>query len=172
VLLRFHDLVLEHQDEVLDLIQLENGKARRHAFEEILDVCMTARYYAHTAADYLSPKRRQGAQLVLTQVWEHHHPKGLVGIISPWNYPLTLGISDALPAIVAGNAVLAKPDQQTPFSALWAVRLLEEAGMPPGLVQVVTGSGRGTGDTDHRAVRLLDVHRFHGRGSHRRRSGW
>jgi succinate-semialdehyde dehydrogenase / glutarate-semialdehyde dehydrogenase len=141
VLLRFHDLVLEHQDEVLDLIQLENGKARRHAFEEILDVCLTARYYANTAADYLGPKRRQGAQLALTHVTELHHPKGLVGIISPWNYPLTLGISDALPAIVAGNAVLAKPDQQTPFSALWAVRLLEEAGMPPGLVQVVTGSG-------------------------------
>jgi succinate-semialdehyde dehydrogenase/glutarate-semialdehyde dehydrogenase len=74
-------------------------------------------------------------------VWEHHPPKGLVGIISPWNYPLTLGISDALPAIVAGNAVLAKPDDQTPFSALWAVRLLEEAGMPQGLVQIVTGPG-------------------------------
>jgi succinate-semialdehyde dehydrogenase/glutarate-semialdehyde dehydrogenase len=141
VLLRFHDLVLQHQDEVLDLIQMENGKARRHAFEEVLDVCLTARYYANTAADYLRPKRRQGVQLVLTQVTELHHPKGLVGIISPWNYPLTLGISDALPAIVAGNAVLTKPDQQTPFSALWAVRLLEEAGMPPGLIQVITGSG-------------------------------
>lgn len=141
VLLRFHDLVLKRQDEVLDLIQLENGKARRHAFEEILDVCLTARYYANTAADYLRPKRRQGVQLALTQVTELHHPKGLVGIISPWNYPLTLGISDALPAIVAGNAVLTKPDQQTPFSALWAAALLEEAGMPPGLVQVLTGFG-------------------------------
>jgi succinate-semialdehyde dehydrogenase / glutarate-semialdehyde dehydrogenase len=141
ILLRFHDLVLQRQDEVLDLIQLENGKARRHAFEEIIDVCMVSRYYAHTADDYLRPKRRRGAQLALTQVWELHHPKGLVGIISPWNYPLTLGISDALPAIIAGNAVLTKPDQQTPFSTLWAVRLLEEAGMPAGLVQVVTGSG-------------------------------
>lgn len=141
VLLRFHDLVLQRQDEVLDIIQLENGKARRHAFEEVADVCLTARYYAHTAANYLKPTRRQGVQLILTEVWEYHHPKGLVGIISPWNYPLTLGISDALPAIVAGNAVLAKPDQQTPFSALWAVRLLEEAGMPPGVVQVVTGAG-------------------------------
>jgi succinate-semialdehyde dehydrogenase/glutarate-semialdehyde dehydrogenase len=141
VLVRFHDLVLQRQDEVLDLIQLENGKARRHAFEEVMDVCLTARYYAHTAADYLKPKRRQGVQLMLTEVWEHHHPKGVVGIVSPWNYPLTLGISDALPALVAGNAVLAKPDRQTPFSALWAVRLLEEAGMPTGLVQVITGSG-------------------------------
>ncbi|PQM45775.1 Putative succinate-semialdehyde dehydrogenase [NADP(+)] 2 [Mycobacterium talmoniae] len=139
------------QDEVLDLIQLENGKARRHAFEEILDVCLTARYYANTAAGYLGPKRRQGVQLALTKVTELHHPKGLVGIISPWNYPLTLGISDALPALVAGNAVLAKPDQQTPFSALWAVTLLEAAGMPPGLVQVVTGSGSelGTPIIDH-----------------------
>jgi succinate-semialdehyde dehydrogenase/glutarate-semialdehyde dehydrogenase len=141
MLLRFHDLVLEHQDEVLDIIQLENGKARRHAFEEVIDVCLTARYYANTAADYLRPKRRQGVQLMLTEVWEHHHPKGLVGVISPWNYPLTLGISDALPAIVAGNAILAKPDDRTPFSALWAVNMLEKAGMPSGLVQVVTGPG-------------------------------
>ena len=126
---------------MLDLIQLENGKARRHAFEEVIDVGLASRYYAHTADAYLSPKRRQGVQLMLTEAWEHHHPKGLVGIISPWNYPLTLGISDALPAIVAGNAVLAKPDERTPFSALWAVRLLEEAGMPPGLVQIVTGPG-------------------------------
>lgn len=141
VLLRFHDLVLRRQDEVLDLIQLESGKARRHAFEEVADVAITARYYAHTAEEYLRPKRRQGVQLALTEVWEHHHPKGLVGVISPWNYPLTLGISDALPAIVAGNAVLAKPDDRTPFSALWAVRLLEDAGLPAGLVQVVTGPG-------------------------------
>ena len=141
VLLRLHDLVLAHQDEVLDLIQLENGKARRHAFEEVIDVALTARYYAHTAEDYLRPKRRQGVQLMLTEVWEHLHPKGLVGVISPWNYPLTLGISDALPALVAGNAVLAKPDDRTPFSHLWAVHMLERAGMPPGLVQTVTGPG-------------------------------
>ncbi|MFJ6248456.1 MULTISPECIES: succinic semialdehyde dehydrogenase [unclassified Streptomyces] len=141
VLRRFHDLVLARQDEVLDLIQLENGKARRHAFEEIMDVTLNARYYANTAHEYLRPKKRQGVQPGLTKAWELHHPKGLVGVISPWNYPLTLGISDALPAIVAGNAVLAKPDAQTPFSALWAVELLEEAGMQPGLVQVVTGSG-------------------------------
>jgi succinate-semialdehyde dehydrogenase/glutarate-semialdehyde dehydrogenase len=141
VLMRLHDLVLRRQEEVLDLIQLENGKARRHAFEEVIDVALTARYYAHTAEEYLRPKRRQGVQLMLTEVWEHHHPKGLVGVISPWNYPLTLGISDALPAIVAGNAVLTKPDDRTPFSALWAVQLLEEAGMPEGLVQVVTGPG-------------------------------
>ena len=141
VLLRFAKLLLHRQDEVLDLIQLENGKARRHAFEEIIDVAQVSRYYARTAPHYLRPHRRAGALPALTQTWEYHHPKGVVGIISPWNYPLTLAISDALPALVAGNAVIAKPDSQTPYSTLWAAELLEEAGLPAGVLQVVTGSG-------------------------------
>jgi len=151
VLLRFATLVLDRQDEVLDLIQLENGKARRHAFEEIIDVAQVSRYYARTAPRYLHPRRRAGAFPALTQTWEYHHPKGVVGVISPWNYPLTLGISDALPALAAGNAVIAKPDSQTPYTALWAAELLAEAGLPPGVLQVVTGSGQelGTAVIDH-----------------------
>jgi succinate-semialdehyde dehydrogenase/glutarate-semialdehyde dehydrogenase len=145
VLLSFATLLLDRQDEVLDLIQLENGKARRHAFEEIIDVAQVSRYYARTAPRYLQPHRRAGAFPALTQTWEYHHPKGVVGVISPWNYPLTLGISDALPALAAGNAVIAKPDSQTPYTALWAAELLEEAGLPPGLLQVVTGSGQELG---------------------------
>jgi len=141
VLLRFASLLLDRQDEVLDLIQLENGKARRHAFEEIIDVAQVCRYYARTAPRYLRPRRRAGALPALTQTWVYHHPKGVVGVISPWNYPLTLGISDALPALAAGNAVIAKPDSQTPYTALWAAELLEEAGLPEGVLQVVTGSG-------------------------------
>jgi len=145
VLLRFAEIVLDRQEEVLDLIQLENGKARRHAFEEVIDVAQVSRYYARTAPGHLRPHRRAGALPVLTRTWEHRHPKGLVGVISPWNYPLTLGITDALPAIVAGNAVIAKPDRQTPYSALWAAELLEEAGLPPGVLQVVTGPGEDLG---------------------------
>jgi succinate-semialdehyde dehydrogenase / glutarate-semialdehyde dehydrogenase len=141
VLLRFAELLLDRQDEVLDLIQLENGKARRHAFEEVIDVAQVSRYYARTAPGYLRPHRRAGALPALTQTWEYHHPKGVVGVIAPWNYPLTLGISDALPALVAGNAVIVKPDSQTPYTALWAAELLAEAGLPPGVLQVVTGSG-------------------------------
>ena len=151
VLLRFGELLLDRQGEVLDLIQLENGKARRHAFEEIVDVAQTSRYYARTASRYLRPVRRAGALPVLTQTWECHRPKGVVGVLSPWNYPLTLGIGDALPALVAGNAVIAKPDRLTPYTALWAAELLDEAGLPPGVLQVVTGSGPelGTPLIDH-----------------------
>jgi succinate-semialdehyde dehydrogenase / glutarate-semialdehyde dehydrogenase len=141
VLRRFHDLVLARQDEALDLIQVEAGKARRHALEEVLDVAIVARYYANTAETHLATRRRRGALPLLTAAYEHHHPLGVVGIIAPWNYPLTLSVSDAVPALAAGNAVVIKPDSQTPFTALWGFALLEEAGLPQGLVQVVTGSG-------------------------------
>ena len=141
ILLRFHDLVMERQDELLDLLQIEAGKARRHAYEEALDVAIVARYYAKTAARHLEPRRRRGALPLLTATWEYHHPLGVVGIIAPWNYPITLSVSDAVPALAAGNGVVCKPDSQTPFSALWGFALLEEAGLPAGLVQVVTGSG-------------------------------
>ena len=141
VFLRFHDLVLAHQDDLLDLTQLETGKARLSAFEELLDVAMTARYYANTAERHLRPRRRQGALPGLTRTTVVHHPKGVVGVISPWNYPLTLAVSDAVPALMAGNAVVLKPDAQTPFTALAAVELLYEAGVPHDLFGVVTGSG-------------------------------
>jgi succinate-semialdehyde dehydrogenase/glutarate-semialdehyde dehydrogenase len=141
VLLRYHDLVLDHEEELLDLLQIESGKARRHAFEEVLDVAITSRYYANTAEEHLKPRRRQGALPALTEAWEYHHPLGVVGIIAPWNYPLTLSISDAIAALAAGNGVVLKPDGQTPFIALRAVELFEEAGLPEGLMQVVTGSG-------------------------------
>ena len=141
ILQRYHDLVLSRQDEILDLIQMECGKARRHAFEEVLDTAIVARYYANTAEDALKTHRRGGALPLLTQTWEYRHPVGVVAIISPWNYPLTLTVSDAIPALAAGNGIVVKPDSQTPFTALWGFALLEEAGLPRDLVQVVTGSG-------------------------------
>ncbi len=68
-------------------------------------------------------------------------PKGVVGIISPWNYPLTMALCDGLPALLAGNAVVSKPDAQTMLTALLAAQLLDEAGFPPEVWQVVAGPG-------------------------------
>ncbi len=141
VLLAFHDLLLARRDEALDLVQRETGKARRHALEEVLDVAINARYYARSAARLLAPKRRRGALPLLTQVSQLHHPLGVVGVIAPWNYPLTLAVSDALPALMAGNGIVLKPDSQTAFIALWARELLVEAGLPDALFQVVVGDG-------------------------------
>jgi succinate-semialdehyde dehydrogenase/glutarate-semialdehyde dehydrogenase len=139
--LALHDLVLDEQGDLLDLIQTENGKSRAHAFEEVADVAVVARHYARRASSYLRPRRRQGAFPVLSQATELHHPRGVVGIIAPWNYPLTLAVSDAIPALVAGNAVVLKPDTQTALTALRALELFARAGVPEGLVQVVLGDG-------------------------------
>ena len=141
VLLRFHDLLLKRQDEVLDLIQAETGKARLHAFEEVLGAALAARHYGRSAQKYLRDRRRGGAVPVLTHTVEARRPKGVIGQISPWNYPLELSVSDALPAFVAGNAVVNKPDTQTALTALWARELLIEAGLPADLWQIVLGDG-------------------------------
>ncbi|MCM0678735.1 succinic semialdehyde dehydrogenase [Micromonospora phytophila] len=145
VLLRLHDLVLDRQAEGLDLIQLEAGKARRHAVEEVLDVAINARYYARTAARLLRPRRRAGALPVLTRVHELRFPVGVVGVVSPWNYPLSLAAAEVLPALMAGNAVVHRPDPATMLSALWVRALAVEAGLPPALWQVVAGEGADVG---------------------------
>ncbi|MGR3870348.1 succinic semialdehyde dehydrogenase [Streptomyces graminifolii] len=141
VLLRFHDLVLARQAEVLDLIQLETGKARLHAHEEVQAVAVAARHYGRKAPAYLKPKRHTGAVPTLTKVTELRHPRGVVGQIAPWNYPFELSVGDALPAFAAGNAVVMKPDTETCLTALWARDLLIEAGLPAGVFQVVLGEG-------------------------------
>ncbi|MQS12630.1 succinate-semialdehyde dehydrogenase (NADP(+)) [Streptomyces kaniharaensis] len=141
VLLRFHDLLIKRQDEVLDLVQAETGKARLHAFEEVMAVAMAARHYGRAAHGYLRDKRHGGALPVLTHAIEARRPKGVIGHISPWNYPLELSVGDALPAFVAGNAVVNKPDTQTALTALWARELLVEAGLPADLWQIVVGDG-------------------------------
>ena len=143
---RYHDLVIEHCEELLDLIQAESGKARRHAYEEVLDVAITARHYAYRAADYLESESREAAVPGLTETTVHHHPVGVVGIISPWNYPLSLAVSDAIPALLAGNSVVLKPAEQTSYTALKAVELLREAGLPRDAFQVVTGFGEPLGE--------------------------
>jgi acyl-CoA reductase-like NAD-dependent aldehyde dehydrogenase len=141
IFLRFHDLLLERQDEVLDLIQIETGKARAHAFEEVLDTAVVARYYARRACRFLRPRHRKGALPLFTYTVERRAPVGVVGFISPWNFPLTLGITDVIAALLAGNAAVLKPDPQTSFTALWALKLLREAGLPPEVFCVLTGDG-------------------------------
>ncbi|HET7682269.1 MAG TPA: succinic semialdehyde dehydrogenase, partial [Marmoricola sp.] len=95
-----------------------------------------------TAQRYLGPAKRLGVMPGLTRVEVNRVPKGVVGIISPWNYPFTMALSDGLPALLAGNAVVHKPDAQTMLSALLGAQLLEEAGFPRELWQIVAGPGR------------------------------
>ncbi|WP_026313405.1 succinic semialdehyde dehydrogenase [Actinomadura flavalba] len=137
--LRLADALVARRDEILDIIQLETGKARRHALEEFLDVGLCSLYYARRAGKLLKPRRRQGMMPGLTRVSELRHPKGVVALISPWNYPFSLGASDIAPALMAGNAVVHKPDTQTCLSSLWVLDLLISLGLPRDLWQIVVG---------------------------------
>lgn len=151
VLLRLHDLVFDNAETLMDLIQVENGKARRDAFLEVADIANTCRYYARKGPGMLAAQNRRGLIPVVTSVRELRHPKGLVTVISPWNYPLSLGAGDTIPALLAGNAVIQKPDNQTAMTTLMMADLASRAGLPAGVWQVVAGRGSVIGDS------LLDV---------------
>lgn len=146
ILQDFADLMLAERETLLDTVQLETGKTRFDAHEEVLDVVLTADYYARRGPEFLAADRRQGAFPLVTTATEYHDPVGVAGLIEPWNYPLTLAISDMLPALLAGNGAVLKPAEATPFTALQAVSLLDEAGVPSDLVQVVTGHGKPLGE--------------------------
>ncbi|MDV3129308.1 succinic semialdehyde dehydrogenase [Mycobacterium sp. 21AC1] len=141
VIERYRDLVAGNRDFLMDVAQAETGKARSAAQEELVDIMLNARYYAREAAKLLGSKRVQGLLPGIVKTVVNHHPKGVVGVISPWNYPMTLSISDSIPALLAGNAVVVKPDSQTPYCTLANAELLYQAGLPRDLFAVVPGPG-------------------------------
>jgi len=139
---RFSKLVLERQAEILDLIQAETKKNRLSAFEELLDTAQLTHYYGRHAAKILKPQKRRGAFPILTKTVEVHRPVGVVGVITPWNYPFTLPATDIAPALISGNSVVLLPDELTPKIADLMLSLMQEAGLPEGLVTIVHGGGR------------------------------
>lgn len=144
--LRLSEALVDRREEILDVIQMETGKARRHAMEEFLDVALCSLYYARRAGGLLKPRRRKGMMPGVTRVQELRHPKGVVALIAPWNYPFSLGASDIAPALMAGNAVIHKPDTQTCLSSLWVLDLLVALGLPRDLWQIVVGDPAEIGD--------------------------
>ena len=139
------DLLTSRRDAVLDLIQTESGKTRMNALEELLDAAISVRFYARNAATLLRPRTRPGALPLLTRTREFARPRGVVAVITPWNYPLSL-TADVFPALLAGNAVVHKPDRRTVDSSLVLRELAIESGLDPQLWQVVVGEPSEIGD--------------------------
>ncbi|MEI2714325.1 MAG: succinic semialdehyde dehydrogenase [Nocardioides sp.] len=142
-----HSLFVDNAHITADLIQAESGKNRRMAIEETCDPVMVMSHYLKRAASLLRPVKRGGPVPVITTSTEIRQPKGIIGIIAPWNFPFACGISDAIPALMAGNGIVLKPDNKTALSPLYGVSLLEQAGLPRGLFQVVCGEGPDVGPT-------------------------
>jgi acyl-CoA reductase-like NAD-dependent aldehyde dehydrogenase len=147
--------VHEHVDELVPLLTREQGKTLRDSRIELKRAVETLEHYAGLSKALrggFAPHLDPGTDgLVLRR------PLGVVGAIVPWNFPTTLLCNKLGPALVAGNTVVAKPADTTPLTTLRFVELLAEAGLPPGVVNVITGSGPEAGEAlvTHPGVRKI-----------------
>ena len=144
VMLEFRRWFVENRDRVLTTIVEESGKAREDAlFNELFYTADSLGFWAKKAEKYLRDERIRGHSPLLfgKKLVLRHRPVGVVGVIGPWNYPLTNNFGDAIPALMAGNSVVLKPSSVTPFTSLLMAEGLEAAGMPEDVFNVLTGSG-------------------------------
>ncbi len=141
LLRRFAALVDQHREELAQLEVLSAGHVIANARWEAANVRDVLEYYA------AAPERHAGLQIPVSGGVDvtFHEPLGVVGIIVPWNFPMVIAGWGLAPALAAGNTVLVKPAELTPLSALRLGALAEEAGIPPGVLQVVTGAGSAVG---------------------------
>jgi succinate-semialdehyde dehydrogenase/glutarate-semialdehyde dehydrogenase len=146
IFLKLHDAILENEDKILDLLQLETGKSRAHAYEEFSGAVGITRYYAKVAEKALSIKKAATGVPVLLKTFVRQEPIGVVGIITPWNYPLALAMMDVVPALIAGNTVVHKTDNQTTLISLLVRLLAVEAGLPEDTWRIVVGDGAEVGN--------------------------
>lgn len=140
----FQQLLCEQKDSVAAVITREAGKPLAEAMStEILVVLDATQYLLNHAAEFLRPEPvpHSNPAMKLKKGTLLREPYGVVGIVSPWNYPFSLPSVQTLTALATGNAVVLKPSEFTPFSSLELQRLLREAGLDHDLMQVVTGEG-------------------------------
>jgi acyl-CoA reductase-like NAD-dependent aldehyde dehydrogenase len=141
---KFQRLLTERKQQVARVITSESGKPYAEALlTEILVVLDTARFLRDECYEFLREKPVPHGSLVTKTKRGRliHEPYGVIGIISPWNYPFAIPATESLAAIVTGNAVVLKPSELTPLSALELAVLLREAGVPENIFQVLVGDG-------------------------------
>lgn len=144
--LKYHDSVNENQEMLMNTLQSETGKSRNHAFEEITGSLAGIRYVANNLRKALrSHSAKPGIPLAL-KIKVDYSPVGVVGVVTPWNYPLALTMLDVIPALAAGNAVVQKADDKTVKTIIAAKDLAERNGLPKGLWQVVHGDNEVIGN--------------------------
>ena len=153
----FGQFMLDNEEEFTDRLVEETGKARSEAPNEILVLGEAIRYYGRKAAKFLAEETpRPHSPLIKTKSLKVViRPQPVVGLIGPWNFPINLTLGDAVPALMAGCAVVIKPSEFTPLTLSWLVRSwVDKLGLPP-VLEVVTGLGK-TGEA------LVDVVDFIG----------
>jgi acyl-CoA reductase-like NAD-dependent aldehyde dehydrogenase len=145
VLLRAQKWLLDNDDRVLATIISETGKTREDAyFAEVAYTANAFGFWAKTAPKYLADERVKSSQVLVKgkKLVLRYRPLGLVGVIGPWNYPLTNSFGDTIPALAAGNSVILKPSEVTPLTSQLMAEALIECGLPADVLQIATGRGQ------------------------------
>jgi len=146
IVLRLHDLMISNQERLLELVQFETGKTKAGAFEDFAGALFAARYYGKRAPKLLGLHPTKTDAPFFVRNYVDYDPVGVVGVITPWNFPLALPAFDVLPALLAGNAVVHKPDNQTALTSLYLRQLALDAGLPDGVWNIVVGAGAEVGN--------------------------
>jgi acyl-CoA reductase-like NAD-dependent aldehyde dehydrogenase len=144
VLLRAQKWLMDNADQVVATIISETGKTFEDAtFAEISYAGNAFGFWAKHAPEYLADEKVKSGQLLVKgkKLILRHRPLGLIGVIGPWNYPLTNSFGDCIPALAAGNSVILKPSEITPLTSLLMAEGLRECGLPDDVFQVATGRG-------------------------------
>ncbi|MBL8156269.1 MAG: aldehyde dehydrogenase family protein, partial [Anaerolineae bacterium] len=158
LLRRWGETIWDNQKEMIRIIRRESGKNELGAWQEIAVLDAICAYYATHSPSLLRPDQRTAFVPVKQTVRVYRKPWGVVGFVTPWNYPLLLAFIDLVPALIAGNTAVLKPSEVTPFAALYAADLMMKVGIPREVMQVVTGAGR----TGAALVDLVDYISFTG----------
>jgi acyl-CoA reductase-like NAD-dependent aldehyde dehydrogenase len=135
---------MDNAEQVVSTIVSETGKTYEDAeFAEISYAGNAFGFWAREAPHFLADERVKSAQLLVKgkKLLLRYRPLGLIGVIGPWNYPLTNSFGDCIPALAAGNSVILKPSEITPLTSLLMAEGLRECGLPEDVLQIATGRG-------------------------------
>jgi len=161
ILRRAQKWLVDNAEQVIATIVSETGKTYEDAeFAEIAYGANAFGFWAQRAPEYLADERVKSSQLLVKgkKLMLRYRPLGLIGVIGPWNYPLTNSFGDCIPALAAGNSVILKPSEVTPLTSLLLAEALRECGLPEHVLQVATGRG----DTGRALIDEVDMIMFTG----------
>src|SRR3989440_10974836 len=140
---------MDNAEQVVSMIVSETGKTFEDAsLAEIGYAGNAFGFWAREAPNYLGDERVKSSQVLVKgkKILMRYRPLGLIGVIGPWNYPLTNSFGDCIPALAAGNSVVLKPASITPLTSLLMQEMLRECGLPEDVYQVCVGAGSDVGN--------------------------
>ncbi len=142
ILIRCRKALVEHMDELLELLTKETGKPRMEALtHELFPLCELITYFAKKAKRILKKKKIKVHLLKTKSAYLYYKPMGVIGIIAPWNFPMSISIGEVVMALAAGNGAVLKPSELTTLINLKVRELFIKAGLPEDIFQIVTGDG-------------------------------